>query len=363
MPVVPPTFERVGEFLKYTDMAWDATVAVLPVAHRNVTAWHVAVNGVMAGCKPEYMPVLIAMTEAMGAPQFRRTLASTHGWIPFCWLNGPLARQLGIACGQGGISCEANVAIGRFMNLALMNLAGYYAGENRMGTFGYPMPWCMVEDDAACTAVGWQPYHVRQGFAPDDNTLTVGSALLWGNNMAPSTTDPQKIMELLAWDIAERSQFALGSGKQYTCRTILITEPVARILATVYRTPEQLEDALIAAARRPLKERVFANYYANPGSAPDRKHPIRNYRAHIARTENAESTPPPAWYDTPSQRIETIPTMKKGMTAFVITGDSDRNKVQTMPGGYATVEIRLPAAWDSLAAECGYAPLSSFRTE
>jgi len=361
LPIIPPTFEKVSEFLKYTDMKWDDVVAVLPVAHRKTTAWHVAVNGVMAGCKPEYMPVLIAMTKAIGAPEFRRTLASTHGWVPYSWLNGPLPRQLGIVSGQGEISAEANVAIGRFMNLALMNLAGYYTGENRMGTFGYPMPWCMAEDDAACMAVGWQPYHVRNGFALNANTITVSSTLLWGNNMAPSTTDAQKIMELMAWDISERCQFALGSGKQYTSRTILITEPVARNLAKTYATPGQLEDDLIEASRRPLKERVFANYYANPGSAPDQKHPIRNYRGHISRTEGAELTDTPAWYDTDKDKMETIPTMKKGMTAFLITGDSSRNKVQTMPGGgYATVEISLPENWDALMEGLGYRPLQEF---
>ena len=80
--------------MKYTDCRWDETVAVLPPAHRGTTAWHVAVNGVMAGCRPEYMPILIALTKSMGAPEFRRTLASTHAWIPYCWLNGPVTRQL-----------------------------------------------------------------------------------------------------------------------------------------------------------------------------------------------------------------------------------------------------------------------------
>lgn len=361
LPVVPPTFEKVAVFLKYTDMEWNETVAVLPVADRNTTVWHVAVNGVMAGCKPEYMPVLIAMTKAMGAPEFRRTLASTHGWIPYAWLNGPLARQIGISSGQGEISADANMMIGRFMNLALMNLAGYYVGNNRMGTFGYPQSWCMAEDDGACVRTGWQPYHVRQGYSLNDNTLTVASALQWGNNMAPSTTDPQKIMELLAWDISERGQFALGSGKQYTCRTILITEPVAVNLAKSYGNPAQLEEDLVEYSRRPLKERVFANYYANPGSAPESKHPIRHYRGHLSRTEGAEFTATPEWYDTDAGEIQTIPTMKKGMTAFLITGDPSRNKVQTMPGGgYATIGITLPENWDDLMSELGYRPIKDF---
>lgn len=361
MPIIPPTIQRVEEFLGYTDMPWDETVAILPVAHRNTTVWHVAVNGVMAGCKPEYMPILIAMTKAMAAGDFRRTLASTHGWTPYSWLNGPVARQLGISDGQGEISSEANAVIGRFMNLALINLAGYYVGSNRMGTFGYLMPWCLVEDDAACLRVGWQPYHVRHGYDINDNTITVASALQWGNNMAPSTTDSEKLMELLAWDISERCQFALGSGKQYTFRTVLITEPVAKNLAAKYSSIKDLEDILIQNTRRPLKERVFANYYANPGSSPDQKHPIRNWKGHISRSENASETPTPLWYDSDAEMMMTIPTMKDGMTAFLITGDNSRNKVQTMPGGgYATVKIELPEKWNDLMESLGYKPISNF---
>ena len=353
LPIIPPTYEKVQSFLKYTDMRWDETVANLPIAHRNTTTWHVAVNAVMSGCRPEYMPILIALTKGLGDPDFRRTLASTHAWTPFCWLNGPVARQLGIDSGQGQINEAANIAIGRFMNLALMNLCGYYVKQDRMGTFGYPMPWCMSEDDAACLRVGWKPYHVRCGYNLDDSTITLGSALLWGNNMAPSTTNPHKLMELIAWDISERSQFALGSGRQYTFRTILMTEPVAKILAGKYRSPQTLEMDLIEASRRPLKERAFANYYANPGGAKDGwKHTLRQYQGHIRKTEGGEMTPTPAWYDTPESEQMTVPTMKRGMTAFIITGDSARNKIQTMPGGgYATIQIDLPRNWDSLMSD------------
>ena len=363
LPIIPPTYEKVQSFLKYTDMRWDETVANLPIAHRNTTTWHVAVNAVMSGCRPEYMPILIALTKGLGDPDFRRTLASTHAWTPFCWLNGPVARQLGIDSGQGQINEAANIAIGRFMNLALMNLCGYYVKQDRMGTFGYPMSWCMSEDDAACLRVGWKPYHVRCGYNLDDSTITLGSALLWGNNMAPSTTNPHKLMELIAWDISERSQFALGSGRQYTFRTILMTEPVAKILAGKYRSPQTLEMDLIEASRRPLKERAFANYYANPGGAKDGgKHTLRQYQGHIRKTEGGEMTPTPAWYDTPESQQMTIPTMKRGMTAFIITGDSARNKIQTMPGGgYATIQIDLPRNWDSLMSELGYKPLMEYK--
>ncbi|MBQ0080876.1 MAG: hypothetical protein KBS95_04945 [Alistipes sp.] len=361
LPFIPPTYEKVMEYLKYTPYKYDEIVAVLPIAHRNTTAWHVAVNAVMAGCKPEYMPILIAMTKGLGDGNFRRTLASTHAWTPYCWLNGPVARQLGIDCGQGQINDEANASIGRFMNLALMNLCGYYVKQDRMGTFGYPMPWCLVEDETACQRVGWKPYHVRKGFEQNKSVVTLASTLLWGNNMAPSTTDPTKIMQLLAWDISERCQFALGSGRQYTFRTILLTEPVAQILAQKFSSPEALEHMLITESRRPLKERAFANYYANPGSRKDGgKHNIRQYSAYLGRTEGAEITKAPVWYDTQESEMQTVPTMKRGMTAFIITGDNARNKVQTMPGGgYASIEIELPSNWDIMMQNLGYSPLKN----
>lgn len=362
LPIVPPTFEKVSQMMRFTDYRWDETIAVLPIAHRNTTAWHVAVNGVMAGCKPELMPVLVALTKALGGPDFRRTLASTHAWVPFCWLNGPVARQLGIDNGQGEINEAVNMAIGRFMNLALMNLCGYYVKQDRMGTFGYPMSWCMAEDEQACQRIGWQPYHVRVGYKMNDNTITAASTLLWGNNMAPSTTNPERIAQLMAWDISERCQFALGSGRQYTFRTILLTEPVAATLAKKYPTTDALEKYLIDASRRPLKERVFANYYANPGGAKDGgEHNIRQYTGHLRRTEGASVTQTPSWYDSTEPTIETIPTMKKGMTEFLITGDAARNKVQTMPGGgYSTVKIELPRDWNRLMSELGYQPLDEF---
>ncbi len=369
LPIVPPTMERIGEFLKYGGMEYDTPVATLPIAHRQTLAIHVAACGVMAGCRPEYMPILAALTKALGAPDFRRTLSSTHAWNPYCWLNGPVARQLGIDCGQGEISETANAAIGRFMNLALKNLSGYYIKQDRMGTFGYLMPWCLVEDEEACARIGWQPYHVGQGYAADDNTITVASALMWGNNMAPSTDDPRRIAQLVAWDIAERGQFALGSGKQYTYRTILLTEPVARTLKKEYADKESFERTLIGVARRPLHERAFANYYANPGSRIDPEtFPFSRYKKRIARTEEAAPTPCPEWYARPEGcdggRIETVPVMKPGMTAILVTGDGARNKVQTMPGGgYSTVRIELPANWDALMQAAGYAPLKEFDIE
>jgi len=361
LPIVPPTGERVYEFLRFTDYEWDEEIATLSPAYRSTLTWHVAVNGVMAGCKPEYMPILIALTKAMGDPNFRRTLGSTHAWIPYCWVNGPVARQLGFDYGQGQINEEANMALGRFLNLAMMNLMGYYVKQDRMGTFGYPMSWCLAENEEACLGIRWQPYHVRQGYGLNDNTITAGSALLWGNNLAPATSNGEKIMQLMAWDITERSQLAVGSGMQYTFRTILITPEVARCLKETYGTLGNLEDELITTARRSLYERAYANYYANPGSSFDNSRTtLASYQRQLRREEGASRTTTPEWYDNDNAKMMTIPTMQKGETAFLITGDPSRNKVQTMPGGgYGTVKIELPEDWDALMEEKGYPALST----
>lgn len=365
MPIVPPTIDRVQEFLKYTDYRWDRTIAVLSPSYRRSLVWHVAVNGVMAGCKPEYMPILIALAKAMTDGNFRRTLGSTHAWIPYCWVNGPVARQLGLDYGQGQINEAANVAIGRFLNLAMLNLAGYYVKQDRMGTFGYPVSWCMAENDAACLRIGWNPYHVRQGYDLNESTITAASTLLWGNNLPPATTDGEKIMQLLAWDITQRCQLALGSGVQYTHRAIFMTEEVAALLKGKYGTVDALEDQLIATARRPLYERAYANYYANPGSAidPD-KVPFAEYMARLEEDEAAAMTPTPDWYASDEPQMMTIPTMVKGETAFIVTGDPSRNKIQTLPGGgMSTALIELPDDWDALMEEKGYEPLRSFYLE
>ena len=365
MPIIPPTVERVEEFMKFTDYRWNRTIAVLSPSYRQSLVWHVAVNGVMAGCKPEYMPLLIAITKAMTSGDFRRTLGSTHAWIPYCWANGPVARQLGLDCGQGQINEQANVAIGRFMNLAMLNLAGYYVKQDRMGTFGYPVSWCLAEDDEACLRVGWNPYHVRQGIGLNESAMTVASTLLWGNNMPPATTDAEKIMQLMAWDITERCQLALGSGVQFTHRTILMTEEVGAILKDRYGNVGNLEDQLIATARRPLYDRAYANYYANPGSSINPNHTsLEEYMEQIKDEENAQMTPTPEWYASDEEQMMTIPTMVKGETAFLITGDASRNKIQTLPGGaMSTVAVELPAAWDGLMEEKGYEPLRSFYLE
>ena len=363
LPVMPPITAKVNEFLKYTSLSPDTVIAAIPPSYRKATVRLVAVNGAMSGCPPEFMPILIAFTRAMADGNFRRTLASTHAWTPYCWLNGPLARQLELDCGQGVISNARNAKIGRFINLAMLNLGGYHIKVNRMGTFGYLMPWCLVEDDAAAVKLNWRPYHMQQGYELNDNVLTAASALNWGNNLAPATADPQKIMELIAQDAVEKQQFAIGSGTPLVFRTVLMTGAVARDLAGKYRSKEALEAALIATARQPLAARAYANYWGNPGSSFNVKtYSIRRHTYRLRNRENAAVTATVPWLEwTGLKEMETVPVMAAGKTALLITGDADRNKTMCVPGGgFATVKIELPANWDELMTAAGYRPLKEF---
>ena len=363
LPIIPPTPERVAQFLKFTDLDPDSVIAAVPPSYRKVTPRLVAVNGVMAGCPPEFMPLLIAFAKSMCDGDFRRTLASTHAWTPYVWVNGPVGRQLGFDCGQGEITSPRNAKLGRFINLAMLNLGGYYTKLNRMGTFGYLMPWALAEDEEAALKLRWLPWHMQMGYGLNENTLTSGSALNWGNNLAPATPDPVKIMELMAQDAVEKQQFALGSGTPFVWRVMLVTSFVARDLARKYPTKNALEDALVAAARMPIMSRTYANYFANPGSAFDpRTYDVRKHAFKISAAEEGRITPTPPWLAWVDRaRMETVPVMKTGKTAILVTGDANRNKTMCVPGGgFTTVRIELPRNWDKLMAERGYAPLNSF---
>ena len=168
----------------------------------------------------------------------------------------------------------------------------------------------------------------------------------------------------MAWDAVEKSQMAVASGMPCTYRVFFVTEGVARDLATTYQTKDALCQALEDTARIPLGARAFANYWGNPGSAFDPgRYSLSRHERRIASKEGATMTKTPPWLAwTGEERMETVPAMAPGKSAFIVTGDSSRNKSLCVPGGgFATIKIILPKAWDSLMAERGYKPLADFR--
>lgn len=365
LPVIPPTDEKIQEYLKFTPYKASDVIGTLAVAYRECTVYTVAANAVMSGVPAEFMPICIAFAQGMNNGEWRKPLSSTHGWTPYAWLNGPLARQLGIDNQQGMISEANNKALGRFIDLCMLNLGGYYIKENRMGSFGYLTPFTFSEDDKACADLGWEPYHVTQGFDVNANTITNASCLSWGNNVTPSTTNPEKIKDVIAFDITEKQQNGLGNTNAQVYRTLFITEYVAKDLAKRYKSKDQLEDALIEAARRPLALRAYALYWANTGSQQNNRMTFEQEYNKLLKDakEKAELTEVPDWYKPliKDEKIDTIACMNKGETPILVTGDSSRNKIQTMPGGgYVTTEIKLPSNWNELVAPLGYEPIENF---
>ena len=117
LPVVPPTRDRVEAFLEFTDREPHASLGILLPDSRRATAWNVAANGVMAGCRPEYMPILVALAEAMADPGYGvEHSGNTPGSDTLIVLNGPIIEELGFNFEQGALrdGFQPNTSVGRF---------------------------------------------------------------------------------------------------------------------------------------------------------------------------------------------------------------------------------------------------------
>ena len=174
LPVVPPTPERVARMLTGTTRAPDDVVAVVPPDLVECTVEKVAANAVMAGCRPEHLPIVLAAVEGACTDEFNihGLLATTWFAAPVVVVNGPIARAVGMnsgvnAMGQGN---RANASIGRALQLVVRNVGGGRPGEIDRATLGQPgkYTFCFAEDEAGSP---WEPLHVERGF--DRNTSTV----------------------------------------------------------------------------------------------------------------------------------------------------------------------------------------------
>ena len=176
LPVTPPTDARVIAMLKGTNRKPDEIVGRMPPNLVECSIEKVAINAVMAGCRPEYMPVLLAAIDAALEPVFtlHGVLATTYFSSPIIIVNGPMARRIGMnsginALGQGN---RANATIGRALNLIVRNVGGGRPGEADRATLGAPSKYtlCFAEDESD---PAWQPLSVARGFAPGTSTVTL----------------------------------------------------------------------------------------------------------------------------------------------------------------------------------------------
>ena len=201
LPVIPPTLAEVQKFLAQTDRAPQTVLGVLLPEWREATVWNVAVNGVMAGCRPEYMPILIAIVEAIADPEFRlEDAGATPGWEPLVVISGPRTEELGFNTGAGAmrVGRQANTSIGRFLRLIMRTVAGYRIppGMTDKGTFGYSFNVALAENEAEVTRIGWAPFRVDRGFSMEDTVVTVQSVVAYsppiysGGGRAESVIQP-----------------------------------------------------------------------------------------------------------------------------------------------------------------------------
>lgn len=176
LPVVPPLPELVDEFVRFVDRSPDDVVGDIPPLGGKATLAKVAANAVMAGCRPEYMPVILTTLDALLDDKFNLggMQCSTHLSTPLLIINGPIRHELGINCGPNvfGQGWRANATIGRAVKLILVNIGGAVPGETDKATLGHPgkYTYCIGENEEESP---WEPLHVERGFKPDDSTVTV----------------------------------------------------------------------------------------------------------------------------------------------------------------------------------------------
>jgi hypothetical protein len=179
LPVVPATRALVDEMLEAGGLIADSVVASMPSRKVAVTAEKVAINAVMAGCRPEYMPVVIAAVKALAAPEFglHHVASALAGPTIVVVVNGPIAQRIGINSTNNvfGPGVRANAAIGRALRLVLHNCLKYRPGVSDRATMGTPGKFtcCIAENEEGHP---WQPWHVEKGYEADSSTVTLVAA-------------------------------------------------------------------------------------------------------------------------------------------------------------------------------------------
>ncbi len=179
LPVVPPTPERVLRMLSGTKRDAQEEVAVVPPNMAPATVEKIAINAVMAGCKPEYLPVVLTAVEAMCTDEFNihGVSATTMGATPMMLINGPIRDKIGLnyKLGALGPGHRANSAIGRAVRLVLRNVGGGKPGGTERSTLSNPakLALCFAEWEERAP---WEPYHVEHGFQPEDSVVTLFAA-------------------------------------------------------------------------------------------------------------------------------------------------------------------------------------------
>lgn len=273
LPIVPPTRERVERFLRFTDRDPEESLGTLLPERRAATVWSIAVNGVMAGCRPEYMPVLVALVEAMADPAYGvEHSGNTPGAETLILLNGPIIHQLGFNYTQGVMrdGFRANTTIGRFWRLYLRNVAGFLPGGNDKATFGNTWRVVVPENEEVLARIGWEPNCADFGIPAGENALTI-ARYTGGNHISSvSGTTPDEMMPYLEDAIVRQHSwqlmFTVGQGMG-TLRPLMLLSPIlAETIAGWGWSKRDLKQRLFEGARIPARvfERILRDWTQKP---------------------------------------------------------------------------------------------------
>ena len=250
-PLVMPTEEAVQRF---TSMTRGDNETFAPISPRQVvpTLQSLAANAVMAGCKPEYFPVVLAGLRSVQDPAYNLhgTLATTHPCGQMMLVNGPIRKELDINCGSNclGQGRRANATIGRALQLILLNIGGAKPGEMDRATQGSPAKYsyCFGENEEESP---WEPLHVRRGFKATDSIVTTMAAEAPHNINDHSSSSGKGLLETIA-----------GTMSQVGANTIYLGGPCFVVIGpehaqTMHRdglTPASIKEALFDLSKVPV---------------------------------------------------------------------------------------------------------------
>jgi hypothetical protein len=248
LPIIPPTKEKVAQMLNGTSHPPDEVVTTeMWPAQWKVTVEKVAIVGVMAGCKPTYMPVLLALIGAFS--KCGSAVRSTNSFSYMQVVNGPIRQEIGMNAGTyalGPGNC-ANATIGRFLSLAVTNLGGGKIGVNLMGTQGNVSSYsfCFPENEEDSP---WESFAVENGYEVNESTLSM-FATGWshcGNYLGGSVDDLARAM----------AQFTFPSGM-----VVLVAPPRAKEWAKKGYSKKDFKDYIWSRATLPMKIFRQDSYY------------------------------------------------------------------------------------------------------
>lgn len=254
LPVVPPTLERVTRMVNHVQLPPDKAIAELAPEGGLATVEKIAINAVMAGCRPEYLPVLIAAVEALAQPQLNLLgiQTTTNPVAPFLLINGPVRRQIGVNCGRGalGPGWRANATIGRALRLMMINLGGAKPAEIDKSILGFPgkYTFCLGELEEESP---WEPFHVEHGFRADDNVVTI-LACQGTQSVAASYLEPESILRVLANAMTAwgTNSYNKGDGNP----AVILTPKHARIFEENGWRKPRIKEWLFENTKVPLSE-------------------------------------------------------------------------------------------------------------